>query len=223
MSTLQNPVDNWHSPSPSAALDIPATVSDELGKYTSVSGALDWACQKVFGKTPAAWVVDQFDGDWRALSTAGDCLNQLGTWIQTMADNATGLSWSSSGEWTGQAANAAKEQFAQVNKKLSPAPEQIRACGRATQRLASHVYLVAAAVAALVESIVAGLASVIFPPALVSAVASAIRALAKVIGFISDSLRYINTLIKQIQGHGTSLSALPKIKLTTGYDNPMVS
>lgn len=223
MSTLQNPVDAWHSPSPSALLDIPAKVSEEIAPYTSVSGALDFAIQKVFGTTPSAWVIDQFDGDWRALSEAGDCLNQLGTWIQTMTDNATGHSWSFSGDWTGNAANAAKEQFAQVNKKLSSAPAKIRECGRATQQLASRVYLVAAAVAALVDAIVSSLVSVFFPPALASAVFSAIKALSKVVAYIAKSMKWINQTIQDIQGHGASLSALPKIKLTTGYNNPMVS
>lgn len=223
MSQIVDPVDNWHTPSPSILLTLSSVVSEGLGPFSSVSGVLGWACEQVFGKDPFAWVVDQFDGDWQALSTAGDCLNQMGDWMQTVTDNAVTHAWSFSQGWTGNAALAARGQFLDMSDKIEPAADLVRECGRATDWLANKVFALATVVSAAVESVIAFLAAAVAPPALALAIPKALDTVLKIIGWITKGLASIDTVINGLMGQADSLSALPKIELTTGYDNPMVS
>ncbi|MGO1972306.1 MAG: hypothetical protein ACTH2Q_05040 [Propionibacteriaceae bacterium] len=223
MTALIDPVDNWHMPTPSVMLDMSTLIEQTLGPFSSVSGVLGWACQQVFGKDPVAWVKDHFDGDWKSVSAAGDCLTQMGDWMETMSSNAETHAWSFSMNWTGEAALAARGQFLELSKALSPAPAMIRECGRATEWVATEIFAQATVVSAMVESVVAGLAAIVSPAALAAAIPKAISTILRVLGFITKGLASIGTIVSGIQGQGDSLSALPKIAVTTGYDNPMVS
>lgn len=222
MSQIVDPVDSWHTPSPSILLSMSTAISQALGPFTSIGGALGWACQQVFGKDPIAWVADQFDGDWEALSSAADCLNQMGDWMQTVTDNAVTHAWSFSMSWEGNAALAARGQFLDMSAKIEPAAELVRECGRATDWLATKVFAVATAVSAMVEAVISFLAGALFPPALALAIPKAIDTVLKIIGYITKSLASINVVINGLKGQADSLSALPRIELTSGYDNPMV-
>lgn len=220
---IVDPVSNWHMPQPSILLDMSTVVEQTLGPFSSVSGMLGYACQQVFGKDPFTWVRDHFDGDWRSLSAAADCLDQMGDWMQTMANNAEAHAWSFSQGWTGEAALAARGQFLELNGKLSSVPALVSECGRATGLLADKVFALAKTVSALVEAVVAGLAAIVSPPALALAIPKAISVVLNILGLITKGLASLDTIINGIRGKGDSLSALGQIDIPSGYDNPMVA
>lgn len=222
MTELVNPVDSWHTPSPSALLSISEVINDGLGPFSSVSGAMAWACQQVFGTDPFTWINDQLGGDWEAVSAAADCLDQMGDWMLTVTDNAAVHAWSFQPGWEGKAAFAAQGQFMTMSEELAPAVGMVRECARATDWLASKVYAVATVVSAMVEAICMFLAAALFPPSLTLAIPKAITMLLEVIGYLTQAMTMLDTVINGLTGQADSLSALEPVSITSGYDNPMV-
>ncbi|MFY1688380.1 WXG100 family type VII secretion target [Plantactinospora sp. WMMB782] len=140
---------------PKAQDPIPDSLENVLGlpQYISPSYWLGRAAEFVCGTNPWQWLAEELTGDWQALQTAGQAVQNLAGFNDACASTVNSAVATVGYGWEGNAADAADEYFSEVSQVLRGQISALVSLGHQLETTAFSIYETAGALKGLLEGL----------------------------------------------------------------------